>query len=115
MSTDLPPINTLPAVPSVGLSVSFDGSLITGVTGLDWSWASGPSKGRSVWWTDESGEVSVEYYGAGPGTTAWNKLGVLVISGGGMDLACDAICGPTAAKATVNGITTYSVNFKIYQ
>lgn len=105
----------LEAVPAVEISVYFEGTEITGIRSLDSSWASGYSKGRNVWWTDESGEVSITYYGDGPTSLLWNTRGQLAINGGGMNLSAQAVCGQVSASASANDIVTKKVKFKILQ
>lgn len=107
--------NGLEAAPAVSMSVFFDGTEITGIRSLDSSWASGYSKGRSIWWTDDSGEVSITYLGNGPSTFEWNTTGQLVINGGGISLSAQAVCGQVSASASANDIVTKKVKFKIFQ
>lgn len=107
--------NGLEAVPAVSMSVFFEGTEITGIRSLDSSWASGYSKGRDAWWTDDSGEVSITYLGDGPTSFLWNTRGQLVINGGGMNLSAQAVCGQVSASASANDIVTKKVQFKILQ
>ena len=102
------------AAPSAGITVSFGGTAITKVTDLSWKLRGTSCKGRSATWTDDAGSVSVSFMGTGPGPADWMTLGALSITGGGMDLSRQAICGEVSAKASLNGITTYSIEFKIH-
>lgn len=102
------------ATHSSGISVSFGNAAASQVVGLSWTWGGGMPKGRSAVWTDDAGTVTVENLG-GASTGVYGAYGSLVISGGGMDLTCNACCTSVGAAAELNGVTRYTSEFKIIQ
>ncbi len=99
---------------STNITVTFDGATATEVTGLSWTWGGGLPKGRSVVWTDDAGTVSVQTIGV-VSTASYGTLGTLTITGGGVNLTCTACCTSVSAAAELNGVTRYTVEFKIIQ
>lgn len=99
---------------STSVSVSFNGSAFAEVVGLSWSWGGSMPKGRSAVWTDDAGTVSVGTLG-GASTGMYGTTGTLTITGGGMDLTCTACCTSVSAAAELNGVTRYTLDFKIIQ
>lgn len=99
---------------STGIAVTWGGSPFSEVTGLSWSYGGGTPKGRSVVWSDELGSVSIECLGSANVSSA--QYGVrndLAISGGGQSLTCKALYESVAVSSELNGVTRYSVTFKI--
>ena len=99
---------------STGVVVTWNGTTFQEVTGLTWTYGGGPSKGRSVIWTDEAGTCSVECLGGN--NTATSNYGVratLAISGGGQSLTNPAIWESLSVANEVNGVTRYTVTFKL--
>lgn len=98
---------------SQGVSVTWGGVAFSEVVGLDWQYGSTP-KGRSVEWTDAAGTVSVVSLGAA--NTSISEYGlrkVLVISGGGQYLTSYAVWESLDVANEVNGVTRYTVTFKL--
>jgi hypothetical protein len=102
------------ATPSQGITVTFDGVPFTEVTDLQWTYAGGSSKGRSVAWTDDAGSVTLACLGtANTSTTNYGKRASLDVTGGGMDLTFMAVYEQVTAAAELNGATRYGVTFKL--
>lgn len=99
---------------STGVSANFGGTTFQEITGLSWSYGGGPSKGRSVVWTDEAGSVSLICLGtAGIATSKYGDRDTLTISGGGSNLTCKAIYEGLNVAYEVNGVTRFTVTFKL--
>lgn len=99
---------------STGVVVTWNGTTFQEVTGLSWTYGGGPSKGRSVAWTDDAGTVSIECLGTN--NTATSNYGVratLVISGGGQSLTNPAVWESLSVANEVNGVTRYTVTLKL--
>ena len=102
------------AVYSHGVRVTWGGSAFSEIVGLDWTYGGGASKGRSVVWTDEAGSVSVTTLaGANTSTAEYGLRKKLVISGGGQSLTVWALWESLGVANEVNGVTRYTVTFKI--
>lgn len=102
------------AAVSQGVSVTWNGIAFQEVTGLSWTYGGGPSKGRSVAWTDDAGTVSIECLGGN--NTATSNYGVratLTISGGGNSLTNPAVWESLSVTNEVNGVTRYTVTLKL--
>lgn len=97
---------------STGISVSFASSTATEVTDLTWQWGNGLPVGRGVVYAPNAGTVTVGLFGAVT-TASYGVRGSLVITGGGMNLTCTAICTGVSATAELNGVTRYTVTFQI--
>lgn len=106
------------ATTSTGISVTFNGFTVSEVVGLTWSWGGGLPKSRNIGsgysWSDDGGEISVELLG-GISTATWGTRGTLIVTGGGMGLTVSAVCTGMEARAELNGVTRYTVRFKILQ
>lgn len=106
------------ATSSTGISVTFGSVTASEVYGLTWRWANGLPKSRAVGsgssWSDDAGEVKVDLLG-GISTSNWGTRDTLTITGGGMGLTVTAVCTSLEATAELNGVTRYSVTFKILQ
>jgi hypothetical protein len=106
---------------SQGVSVSVDGSPLVEVTGLSWTLGGTLDIGRDSPLPTSLGSMTLECLGRPfSGVTAPNgffgfyyRLVELVISGGGLDLTCDAYCESMDAVGEVNGVTRYTLTFKI--
>lgn len=99
---------------SSGISVTFSGAPVGEVVGLSWTYGGSLPKSRSDNWTDDAGSVTVETLG-GASSGAYGQVGTLTISGGGMNLTCDACCTSVSAAADLNGVTRHTVVFTIIQ
>jgi len=99
---------------SHGVGVTWGGSAFSEIVGLDWTYGGGAPKGRSVEWTDEAGSVSVTTLaGANTSTGEYGLRKQLVISGGGQSLTVQAVWESLSVANEVNGVTRYTVTFKI--
>ncbi|HSG20249.1 MAG TPA: hypothetical protein VLA31_05715 [Burkholderiaceae bacterium] len=102
---------------STGVTVSWGGTPFTEVTDLQWSYGGGMPKGRGTGdfrWTDEAGTLSVTCLGAANVSTAeWGLRRQLVVSGGGSSLTSWAVCESVGVAYEVNGVTRYTVTFKL--
>lgn len=99
---------------STGVAVTWNGIAFEEVTGLSWTYGGGPSKGRSVAWTDDVGSVAIECLGGN--NTAISNYGVratLTISGGGQSLTNYAVWESLSVANEVNGVTRYTVTLKL--
>lgn len=99
---------------SQGVAVSWNGVAFQEVTGLSWTYGGSAPKGRSVEWTDEAGTCTVECLGTN--NTATSNYGLrrqIVISGGGQSLTNYAVWESLAVTNEVNGVTRYTVTFRL--
>lgn len=100
---------------SVGISVTWGGSSFSEVTAANHTYG-GSRRGRSVAWSGDAGSASVETLGASMVSTSFcGTTGTLVISGGGISLTCPAIYESCGATPELNGVTRYTVNFKLLE
>ncbi len=99
---------------STNVAVSWNGTPFVEVTGLSWTYGGGAPKGRSVIWTDEAGDCSVECLGsANTSTSNYGTRGDLVITGGGQALTTKAVWESLSVASEVNGVTRFTVTFKL--
>lgn len=99
---------------STGVVVTWNGIVFQEVTGLSWSYGGGPSKGRSVAWTDDVGSVAIECLGGNnTGVGNYGVRATLVISGGGQSLTNPAVWESLSVSNEVNGVTRYTVTLKL--
>ena len=99
---------------STGITATFGSTTFTEVTDLAWSWGGSLPKGRNLIWTDDVGSVTLTCLGsAGVSTSSYGVRDDLVISGGGANLTCKAVCEGLGVAPELNGVTRYSVTFKI--
>lgn len=99
---------------STGIAVAFDGTPFTEVQSLAWNYGGSLPRGRSTNFTDEPGEVSITCLGTANITTAnYGKRDDLVITGGGAALTCKAVYQGVAVAPQLNGVTQYTVTFRI--
>jgi len=102
------------ATRSESISVTWGGVAFTEVTDLQVSYAGGDSRGRSVEWTDDAGTVSVTCLGGtNVSSSEYAQRKSLAISGGGVTLTVNAIYQGWAAAPELNGVTRYTVSFKL--
>jgi len=99
--------------PSAGISFQWNGAFAA-VKGLSWTGASGYSKGRSVLWTDEAGDVSITSYFR-ISQQKWGQVARLVITGGNADFSGNAVLLNVSCQPELNGLTTYTANFKVLE
>ena len=91
---------------STGISVTWGGVAFTEVVGMPVTYGGGASRGRSVVWTDQAGNVTVECLGsANISTSEYGLRKQLVISGGGVNLTSQAVYEGFQMTPEVNGRT----------
>jgi hypothetical protein len=98
---------------STGITATWGGVAFVEVTNLAWSYGSEP-RGRDIIWTDDAGTVSVTCLGAA--NTGIGEYGLrkdLVLSGGGQSLTNKAIWESLSVAPELNGVTRYTVTFKL--
>lgn len=99
---------------SQGISVTWGGVAFQEVSGLSWTYGGGPSKGRSVEWTDDAGSCTVTCMGPNNTSTVnYAKRRELVISGGGQTLTNQAVWESVSVESELNGVTRYTVSLKL--
>jgi hypothetical protein len=99
---------------STGIAVTWGGSAFQEVTGLSWSYGGGLPKGRDAVWTDDLGSVTIECLGtANVTTTQYGIRNDLAITGGGAALTHKAVYESLSVAPELNGVTRYTVTFKI--
>jgi hypothetical protein len=99
---------------STGITATFGSTTFTEVTDLAWTYGGALPKGRSVAWTDDAGSVSLTCLGSAGITTAnYGVRNDLTISGGGANLTCSAVYEGLSVAPELNGVTRYTVTFKI--
>lgn len=99
---------------ATGISVTWDAVPFQEVTNLSWTYGGGPSKGRSVAWTDDAGSVTVECLGtANTSVTSYGTRAQLVISGGGQSLTSYAVWESLGVASELNGVTKFTVTLKL--
>lgn len=98
------------AISSQGISVTWGGAAFTEVRSLTWSYG-GNSQGRQ---NIDVGQVIVSCLGTA--ITSIANHGVrkqLVVTGGGHDLTIDAIWDSVSAVAELNGVSSFTVTFRL--
>ena len=99
---------------STGITASFGGTTFGEVTDVAWSYGGSLPKGRDSTWTDDLGSVTLTCLGGAGITTAnYGLRNDLTISGGGAGLTCKAVYMGLNVSPELNGVTRYSVTFKI--
>ena len=99
---------------STGITVTWNATTFQEVTGLSWTYGGGPSKGRSVEWTDDVGTVSIECLGGNNTSTSnYGLRRTLTITGGGQSLTSPAVWESLSVANELNGITRYTVTLKL--
>ena len=99
---------------STGITATWGSSSFQEVTGLSWTYGGGLPKGRDSAWTDEVGSVTIECLNSANVTSGQYGLrNDLAITGGGANLTCKAVYESLSATPELNGITRYTVTFKL--
>lgn len=99
---------------STGITATWGGSAFAEIVDLSWSYGGGPSKGRSVVWTDDAGSVSITCLGgANMNTAEYGLRKQLSLSGGGQSLTVNAVYESLSVKPELNGITRYTATFRL--
>ena len=99
---------------STGVTATFGSTTFAEVTDLAWSYGGALPKGRDAAWTDEIGSVTLTCLGSAGVTTAnYGLRNDLAIAGGGAGLTCKAVYIGLGVAPELNGVTRYTVTFKI--
>lgn len=99
---------------STGITATFGVETFAEVTDLAWTYGGSLPKGRDATWTDELGSVTLSCLGSTGMTTAnYGARNDLTISGGGANLTCKAVYVGLGVAPELNGVTRYTVTFKI--
>lgn len=99
---------------STGISVSFGGTTLTEVQSLAWSYGGSLPRGRTTNYTDQPGEVTLTCLGtAATHTSNYGKRAALAITGGGASLSCNAVYQGLSVAPQLNGVTQYTITFRI--
>ena len=99
---------------STGVTATFGSTTFAEVTDLAWSYGGALPKGRDAVWTDEIGSVTLTCLGSAGVTTAnYGLRNDLAIAGGGAGLTCKAVYIGLGVAPELNGVTRYTVTFKI--
>lgn len=98
---------------STGISVTWGGTPFVEVQELSYNYG-GSRTGRAVAWSAEQGAVSVTCLDAtNAGVANFGTRDQLVITGGGAGFSSYAIWESVAVAPERNGVTRYTVNFRI--
>jgi hypothetical protein len=99
---------------STGITATWGGVAFQEITDLQWSYGGGPPKGRSVIWTDDVGSVLLTCLGtANINTAEYGLRKQLVLGGGGQSLTINAIYESLSVAPELNGVTRYTVTFRL--
>jgi len=98
---------------STGISVTWNGTPFTEVQELSWNYG-GSRTGRDTAWSAEQGSVSVTCLSTvNANISNFGTRAQLVISGGGAGFSTYAIWESVAVAPERNGVTRYTVSFRI--
>ena len=98
---------------STGISVSWGGTPFTEVQELSYNYG-GSRTGRAVAWSAEQGGISVTCLGsANTNISNFGTRDQLVVTGGGAGLTTYAIWESVTVSPQRNGVTQYTVSFRI--
>jgi hypothetical protein len=99
---------------STGITATWGGSAFAEIVDLSWSYGGGPSKGRTVIWTDDVGSVSITCLGPANMTTGeYGLRKSLVLSGGGQALTLNAVYESLSVAPELNGVTRFTATFRL--
>jgi len=103
---------------STGITATWGGTAFQEITDLQWSFGGAPAKDRlaesAARWTDDVGSVSIVCLGtANVNTAEYGKRKQIVLSGGGQSLTINAIYESLSVAPELNGVTRYTVTFKL--
>lgn len=99
---------------SIGIAATWGGTAFTEVVDLSWSYGGSLPKGRNDRWTDELGTVSVTCLGsANTSTGEYGQRKQISISGGGATLTHYAVWEGLSVTPELNGVTKYTVTFRL--
>lgn len=98
---------------STGISVSWNGTPFTEVQELAWSYG-GSRTGRAAPWTADQGSLTVTCLGtANTNISNFGTRAQIVVTGGGAGLTTYAAWESVAVAPERNGVTRYTVTFRI--
>lgn len=101
---------------STGMAVTWGVHTFAEITSIEIDRYGALSRGRSADWSDSAGTVEIATLSPiGVGSLNWNTMAALSITGGDMNLAVDAIYMGFTAAAKLNGVTEFTVSFKILE
>lgn len=101
------------ATPSSGISVTWGGFSFSEVTAATHT-IGGTRKGRSAPWYGDTGSATVEMLNGGMASASYcGIVQTLSISGGGISLTMPALYESCGATPEVNGVTRYTVTFRL--
>jgi hypothetical protein len=99
---------------STGIVATWGSTPFVEVVDLSWTYGGGPSKGRSVVWTDDAGSVSITCLGAANTSTGeYGLRKTLALSGGGQALTLNAVWESLSVSPELNGVTKFTVTFRL--
>lgn len=99
---------------STGISATWGSVTFAEMQSLSWNYGGAGAKGRSAPWSDELGAVSIQCLNVtGISTANVGSRQQLVISGGGCGLTVQAVYEGVSVDAELNGVTKYTVTFRI--
>jgi hypothetical protein len=99
---------------STGIVATWGTTAFVEVVDLSWTYGGGPSKGRSVVWTDDAGSVSITCLGsANTGIGEYGLRKTLALSGGGQALTLNAVWESLSVAPELNGVTKFTVTFRL--
>ncbi len=99
---------------STGIVASFGATTFAEISDLSWSYGGSLPKGRSSTWTDDVGTVSLTCLSStGVATASYGTRGTLTITGGGANLTCTAVYEGVNVAPELNGVTRYTVTFRL--
>lgn len=99
---------------STGISATWGSVTFAEMQSLSWNYGGAGAKGRSAPWSDELGTVSIQCLNVTGMSTA--NVGLrqqLTITGGGCGLTVQAVYEGVSVDAELNGVTKYTVTFRI--
>lgn len=101
------------ATHSSGISVTWNGMAFQEVTAAAHTFG-GTRTGRSAQWSGDAGSATVEMLNGSMASTSFVGIAAtLSISGGGIGLTTPAIYESCGATPELNGVTRYTVTFKL--
>lgn len=96
---------------ATGITISYQGSVITGVYSCSLSGASGTSLSRNEKWTSDAGGATISFFGSVPPSYALSD-GVFAVNGGGTSFSYFAAVESVESEFELNGVTRSTVTFK---
>lgn len=99
---------------STGITASWGSTTFAELTDLSWTYGGSLQKGRGNNWTDDAGECTLTCLSStGTSTANYGTRATLTLSGGGVTLTHDAIYTGVSVAAELNGVTRYTVTFRL--